>query len=623
MAAVHTPRVRMKRIWQSVRQVREYYPRVLKLVWHASPRYAFLTLMLSMVSSVVPAAQVWMSKVIIDRVAESFQAYNRGVSFDWVVVITPIVVIFVIWVIGGLCQSMASGVSEQMAFQVRNYAGYLVLKKASELDIAFYETPGFYDQMEKARAENYRSSNLAHLSINVFSSFLTLGAMLALLSHLHPLAVVVLLVTSAPQVIVGGYYAGRRFTLVSDSTAAQRMSFYMSRLLGSREAVKEIRLFGLHGEFLKRYLDFWERFTSDSKLLRFAQERISLLFRLLSMMGTAVIWAYAAISAASGHITIGDVALVFQAAESSRGGLSSLFQNLGLFYEHTIFAGNLFRFLDLSPDSVEGALARRIPKEGDVPLIPKLIQDGIEFRNVSFRYPKSDRFILKNVSFKIKVGETVAIVGENGSGKTTLVKLIIRFYDPTEGTIYLDGRDLRDYDPDSLYREIGVIFQDFVRYDLSAQENIGFGQVEFVNDLERIARAADQGGAREVIDKLPCGISTILGKTFDKGVDLSGGEWQKLALSRAFMRDAQILILDEPTAALDALAEYEIYKRFADLTSDKMTIFISHRFSTVKVAQHILVLQDGQLIEEGTHEELMTRDGQYARMFNVQAERYR
>jgi len=219
--------------------------------------------------------------------------------------------------------------------------------------------------------------------------------------------------------------------------------------------------------------------------------------------------------------------------------------------------------------------------------------------------------------------ETVAVVGENGAGKTTLVKLITRLYDPTEGVIFLDGRDLREYDLNDLRRQIGVIFQDFVRYDLSARENVGFGQVEFVDDLERVAHAAAQGGARPVIDRLPRGFDTVLGRTFDEGVDLSGGEWQKLALSRAFMREAQVLILDEPTAALDAFAEYEIYKRFADLTAGKMTIFISHRFSTVRVAQHILVLQGGRLIEEGIHDELMDLDGQYAKMFNTQAERYR
>ncbi len=338
------------------------------------------------------------------------------------------------------------------------------------------------------------------------------------------------------------------------------------------------------------------------------------------MAGTACIWGYAVIRAVGRHITIGDIALAFQAADRSRTGLVSLFRNLGSFYEHTIFAANLFRFLDIDPTSIEGAPTP--PTKSPLPM-PKILNKGIEFRNVSFRYPRSDRFILKNVSFSIKEGESVAIVGENGAGKTTLVKLLTRFYDPTEGIVFLDGKDLRDYDPKELHRQIGVIFQDFVRYDLSAKENIGFGQVEFLEDKEKIHDAAEKGGSSEIIRKLPEGFNTILGKAFDEGVDLSGGEWQKLALSRAFMRHAQILVLDEPTAALDAFAEYEIHKRFVDLTSDKTTIFIFHRFSTVRMAQHILVLQNGKLVEEGSHGDLMNLNGLYTNMFNAQADRYR
>lgn len=298
----------------------------------------------------------------------------------------------------------------------------------------------------------------------------------------------------------------------------------------------------------------------------------------------------------------------------------SLFSDLGYFYEHTIFASILFKFLDLERSSVVGALA---PIPDSPAPVPKRIDKGFEFRNVSFRYPGSDRFILKNLSFTIRAGESAAIVGENGAGKTTLVKLLARFYDPTEGVILLDGKDLRDHDPKDLHRHIGVIFQDYVRYDLSARENISFGQVDRMENEEEIAEAARKGGATDVVGRLPRGMDTMLGRTLDEGVDLSGGEWQKMALSRAFMRQAQILILDEPTAALDAFAEYELHRQFAELTTGKMTIFISHRFSTVRMARHILILRDGQLTEEGSHEELMAMGGLYADMFNTQAEHYR
>ncbi|MFN8444883.1 MAG: ATP-binding cassette domain-containing protein, partial [Caldilineaceae bacterium] len=261
--------------------------------------------------------------------------------------------------------------------------------------------------------------------------------------------------------------------------------------------------------------------------------------------------------------------------------------------------------------------------QASLPAIPNPLQQGIEFRNVSFHYPGSERLVLQNLSFVIKPGSSVALVGDNGAGKTTLIKLLTRLYDPTEGTILLDGRDLRQYDLSQLQQNIGVIFQDFVRYQATAQENIGFGQVKDVENITRITQAAAQAGALPVIDKLPNGYRTYLGKTFDNSVDLSGGEWQKIALSRAFMRDAQILILDEPTAALDAKAEYDVYQRFAELMAGKTTIFISHRFSTVRMAQQILVLSDGHLIEQGSHDTLLAQGGQYAEMFTMQAIHYR
>ena len=344
---------------------------------------------------------------------------------------------------------MSNGLMEQLGLCVKNHSHQLILRKASQLDIAFFDTSSFYDEMDRAIRDGYRATSLAMLSVGIIASAVSLIAILGLLVRVHWAAPLVILVTAIPQVVIGGYYASQRFSIVGNLTRNRRVSDYLSRLLSSRESIKEIRIFGLHNE------------------------------------------------------------------------------------------------------------------------------------------------------------------------------LLTRFYDPTEGIVFLDGKDLRDYDPKELHRQIGVIFQDFVRYDLSAKENIGFGQVEFLEDIEKIHDAAEKGGSSEIIRKLPEGFNTILGKTFDEGVDLSGGEWQKLALSRAFMRHAQILVLDEPTAALDAFAEYEIHKRFVDLTSDKTTIFISHRFSTVRMAQHILVLQNGKLVEEGSHGDLMNLNGLYTNMFNTQADRYR
>ena len=603
----------------SITQAARYYPRCLRLIWDATRLYGILAVAVSMFSAVVPAAQIWITKIVIDNVAGAVGGPGEA-PVDWFGLLAPIAGVFGVWILGSLCGAAATGLQEKVGVDVSNHSQYLILRKAARLDIAFFEAPAFFDEFEKARSETYRAHNLAVLSLLIASSLTGLASMLVLLVSVHWAAPIVLLVTSAPQVIVGGHYAGRRFSLVGAMAANRRMAEYLSGLLGSREAVKEIRIFALHEELLRRFGRFWRSWGKETIRLRFAQERFGFLLGLMTMVGTASIWAYAVVRAVGGHISLGTVALAFQAAEQGRSGFSSLFSNLGLFYEHTIFAGTLFRFLDLDPRSVDGALAP--PPASPAPVPPRLTQ-GIEFRNVSFRYPGSDQDVLRDVSFAVGARESAAIVGENGAGKTTLIKLLARFYDPTEGAVHLDGRDLREYDLADLRRQIGVIFQDFVRYGLSAKENVGFGQVDLLDDAARIERAALDGGAVDLIKGLPKGYDTILGKEFDEGVDLSGGEWQKIALSRAFMKEAQILILDEPTAALDAFAEQDVFARFAELTADRTAIFISHRFSTVRMADRILVLHQGELVEQGSHEKLLGEDGRYARMFNTQAERYR
>ena len=548
----------MSAILRPIAQIIEYYPRCVRLVWDAAGAHAILALGVSILGAVVPAAQVWITKVVIDNVVSAV-GDGGGAAVDWVGLLIPVAGVFGVWILGSICSAAATGLQEKVGFLAGNHSQYLILRKAAQLDIAFFENSVFFDEMEKARSEIYRSHNLAILSLLIVSSLTGLIAMLAVLLSVHWAAPIILLVTAAPQVIVGGHYAGRRYSLFGARASNRRMAEYLSRILASREAVKEIRIFALHEELLRRFRNFWELFSKETLRLRFAEERFGFLLGLITMLGTASIWAYAVVRAVGGHISVGTVALAFQAAEQARSGFSSLFRNLGLFYEHTIFARTLFRFLDLDPRSVEGALA---PPPASPAPVPDRLTQSIEFRNVSFRYPGSDKYVLKNVSFTIRVRESVAIVGENGAGKTTVVKLLARFYDPTEGAIYLDGRDLREYDLASLRRQIGVIFQDFVRYDLSAKENVGFGQVDLLDDDDRIERAAYEGGASDLIKGLPKGYDTILGKEFDEGVDLSGGEWQKIALSRAFMKEAEVLILDEPTAALDAFAERDVFSRF-------------------------------------------------------------
>lgn len=610
----------MKTQFHQLLQVVGRYPQALRLVWQANPRYTLLIASLTVVGALTTPAQIWLTKVLIDRVSGLVQVAGQGQPVDWSTIWLPTLAFILALVFSDVSASLRNSLRDILQTQVNNHAQALILEKAASLDIAFYETPAFYDRLENAMRDVWRTQNLPWILLDTSGATLSLLITSGLLVSLHPLAAPLLVLTAIPQLVARARYVNLRFKMWTDRAPAQRMVNYLQSLLIEREPVKEVRLFGLETPFLQRFRQFNQQLVDEYKSILFAQERWNLLATLLSVIGVGLIWIYAIIQAALARITLGDLALVFQAATQVRNGLGQLFTSMGVFYEHSLFVGNLYDFLELKPDAVAGALAP--VTAAHQPTIARPIQQGIEFRQVSFRYPGAERAVLENVSFTIRPGTTVALVGENGAGKTTLIKLLTRFYDPTEGAILLDGRDLREYDLTDLRRTVGVIFQDFVRYHLTARENIGFGQLDQVQDAERIGRAADKGGALPVIEKLPKGYETLLGRTFEESVDLSGGEWQKLALGRAFMREAQVLILDEPTAALDALAEYEVYQRFAELTADKTTIFISHRFSTVRMAQQILVLEQGRLIEEGTHAELMACHGQYAKMFTTQAERY-
>ena len=494
-----------------------------------------------------------------------------------------------------------------------------MLEKAAKMDLAFYETPSFYDRMSNALNESWRVHNVSYGTLEFLSGFVSLTAMLALLTVLHPLAILLLLLTSVPQTVALVYHTKRRHTVWTDRSRLRRMFRYLGDLVSSRDAVKEMRLFGLQSGLIQKSRETWRIFFEDDRKYRFALARSETLLGMLSMVGTAGIWAFAVLQGVHRKITIGDVALVFQAAEQTRSALRQTFQRGTQVYENRLYAEALFDFLDLDPTSVAGSLTVTSTPS----VVPRPIGHGIEFQDVTFRYPGTESDVLQDLSFHIPSGSSVALVGENGAGKTTLVKLLTRLYDPVRGRILVDGVDLRDLDPDAWRREIGVLFQDYVRYDLTARENIGFGQVEHLQSPGHVERATHLGGARSVIDSLPDAYDTVLGRTFDDGVDLSGGQWQRIALSRGYMRDAQILVLDEPTSALDALAEYEVYSQFAELTRGKTTILISHRFSTVRMTESIIVLERGRLVEAGTHGELLDLDGHYARMYNTQADRYR
>jgi ATP-binding cassette subfamily B protein len=389
---------------------------------------------------------------------------------------------------------------------------------------------------------------------------------------------------------------------------------YLQHVLTVDTSVKEVKLFGLGEPLLKRYQDlFWTLYREDTALA-LRRSRTSMLWSLASTGSYYGAYAYIVWRTLSGSITLGDMTLYLTLCRQSQGTFQSLLSSVGSLYESGLFLNHLFGFLGLEPRMPPAPRPRRVPHP---------IRSGIEFRGVSFRYPGREDWALRGIDLHLAPGEKVALVGANGAGKTTLIKLLTRLYDPTEGQILLDGVDLQEYDVEDLRSSIGVIFQDFVRYQATVRENIGFGQIEALDDTPRLLSAAQRGGADEVIATLPDGYDSMLGRWFDRGHELSGGQWQKIALGRAFMRDSEVLVLDEPTAALDAEREYEIFRRFQTLTDGKIAVLISHRFSTVRMADRIAVLEDGQLAELGTHTALLAHGGTYPRLFNLQAEGYR
>lgn len=519
-----------------------------------------------------------------------------------------------------LAGQVLNGLAEMSQDLLRDLLGQrislMIIEKAISLDLSYYETPAFYDMLQRAQQEaGYRPLAMLQQIFSLVRGTITLLSLMALLLRFSPWVVLALVVTGVPALFVQSAYGRAAFRMYSGRASEWRKLTYLSLLLTAKQFVKEIKLFGLAPVLLERYRRLYAKFYQENRLLSIKRNLGSIALQLVALLGYfgayfAVIW-----QTIGGRLTLGDLTMysaVLMQAQAAAGGLMF---GLAELYEQNLFLSNLFAFLELQP---------RIPCDGTGRPAPKHVRSGITVQNVSFCYPGSREAVLHNVSLTIAPGEKIALVGENGAGKTTLIKLLTRLYDPTEGTITFDGMDLREMDSASLHARIGVIFQDFVQYHLSGRENVGFGQIEALEDEGRILAAAQKSGAHEVLGGLPKGYDTVLGRWFDEeGTDLSIGQWQKVALARAYIRGAPILILDEPTAALDARAEYQVYTHFKELTADRTVILISHRFSTVRMADRIIVLNKGHIVEQGCHEELLAAGGLYATMFNLQAEGYR
>jgi len=503
-------------------------------------------------------------------------------------------------------------------------------------DISYFENPEFYDKLQRAHNVSvYRPLNVMHGVVQIFRSLVQLVSMVTVLLVFQPMLVLVAVAMAVPSLVQQLKSQVQMWEITSWSVPEVRRMRYFAELISGKDSAKEVRLYGLGNYFLDRFQREFDAFHSRFRALRQRHCRWEMGTALVGELGSSAMFFWLVLQALARRVTLGDLSLYSQAVWQTNGLIGGLVRQLSSLYAEILFVGQLFEFLETPPAMLTA------PAES-AHRAPQPLQEGIALRDVTFRYPGSDRPVLEKLNLSIAPGESVALVGENGAGKTTIVKLLTRLYDPDEGQILVDGVDLKDHDLDDWRRQTAAIFQDFCKYHLSARENIGLGDLRRLNEQSAILHAAARGGAGSVVEKLPDGYETILGRWLfhsnsdrvDEGSELSGGEWQKVALSRGFMRSdgapgpdghggAQLLMLDEPTAALDTQSEYDVYLRFSELTRGKATLLISHRFSTVKMADRIVVLEHGRIIEEGTHTELVSLGGVYADLYEKQASRYR
>ena len=598
---------------QKIRNALVHTPQALRLVWQAN-RVATVGLgFLTIGGALLPATQAWVGKLIVDGVVASIQ---KGNDPDQVrTVFYYLILELILFLLSTGINHSRRLIQQLIQLQLANQIRSEIIRKALTLDLAFFEHPDFYDRLQNARREGgYKPVELINDTFQIVQSMITLISFAALMLRFSPWLVLILLATSIPAFIAETRFSEQGFRLLTRRAPETRQINYLSRLLTEDTAAKEIKLFNLGSTLLKRYKTLFDKFFQEDKSLAVRRALVGFSLGLVATLGFYGSYAWIVWRTVQGMISLGDMTLYLSIFRQGQSTFQSILAGIGNIYENNLFMAHYFEFLELKPQMQIAEPPKKLTAS---------LTRGIEFRGVGFRYPESDEWVLRGIDLKILPGEKIALVGHNGAGKTTLVKLLSRLYDPTEGTILIDGTDIRELDPLDLRQKIGVIFQDFVRYHLPVSENIGFGQIEAADRMDKIIDSARKSGADAMIGNLPQGYQTMLGRWFHGGHELSLGQWQRVALARAFMRDAEILVLDEPTASLDAQTEYEIFQHFKELTDGKMAILISHRFSTVRMADRIVVIERGRVAENGSHEELLRREGIYARLFSMQAEGYR
>jgi len=606
----HLPKGAAPATWRDRIRALRNVPPLLRMVWDTSPGITAATLVLRLVAAVVPVGQLWVGKLIIDQVVQSIAAHTAQGNRLWVLVAYEVSLV----VLSDLLSRAINLCDSLLGDKFTNHVSLRLMEHAAQLDLVSFEDPVFYDKLERARRQTTARLGMLAVMAGMGQQAITLLSLSAAVVSFSPWFLVLLVAAVIPSFLGETRFAMLAYSILYRWTPERRELDYLRMLGASSQSAKEVKIFGLGSYLAERSRILFDRFYRDNKALAIKRAFTGSLLNLLPTAGYYGAYILILVRTLSGALTLGSLTFLAGAFARSRGLIESLFSSLNNIAEQALYIKDLFDFFETKPAIV--SRPRALPA-------PRPIRSGFEFRDVSFAYPGSDRQVLDGVSFRFDADERIALIGENGAGKTTLVKLLARLYDPTEGAILLDGADLRDYDVDALRREIGVIFQDYMRYDMIARDNVGFGRIEELDNQPRIEDAARKSLAESVISQLPRGYQQMLGRRFEDGVDLSAGQWQKIALARAYMRDAQVLILDEPTASLDARAEYEVFLRFADLTRGRMAVLISHRFSTVRMADRILVLAGGEIVEQGSHQQLVALGGRYAELFEMQAAGYR
>ncbi|MFN8344423.1 MAG: ABC transporter ATP-binding protein [Spirosomataceae bacterium] len=590
-------------------QALQYLPPFFKEIWHTQPWMTAANIALRLVRSSLPFLTLYIGKLIIDEVVQLINHHSVDTHH-----LTILIALELALALGADILNRSTMLLDALLGDLHaNRSSVKIMEHAATLDLAQFEEPVFYDKLERARQQTVGRTALLSQSLAQVQDVVTIGFLGAGLAVFSPWLILVLVLTIIPAFLGEFYFNAESYALSYQWTPQRRELDYLRYVGASNVNAKEVKLFHLSRFLTERFREVSVLYYEQNKKLAI---RRAVWGAALTAVGTAGYYgAYAFIGweTVKGTITIGSLTFLvgsFRQLKSSLEGILNRFTGIS---QGALYLRDFFQFFELQPEVTSPAQA--LP-------FPKVIREGFVFENVSFRYPNAEKWVFRQLNFTLKAGEKLAIVGENGAGKTTLVKLLTRLYDPTEGRILLEGRDLREYDLAELQHHIGVIFQDYIRLMMTVQANIAVGDIDEINNLDRIATATERSLAAPLIQRLPDGLKQVLGRHFTGGTELSGGEWQKIALARAYMRDSELLILDEPTSALDARAEYEVFQRFAELTKGKMALLISHRFSTVRMADRIIVIENGQLLESGSHEALMAQQGRYAELFQLQARGY-